>query len=76
MLGSASAQSARTTLPQIKAGAHTSFAPLKQINAGLLNIAYGGGSPAAINLKISGGTVPGTAAHPSVPALAPVRSAA
>jgi pimeloyl-ACP methyl ester carboxylesterase len=46
VLGSASAQSARTTLPQIKAGAHTSFAPLKQINTGLLNIAYAEAGPA------------------------------
>jgi pimeloyl-ACP methyl ester carboxylesterase len=46
MLGSASAQSARTALRQIKAGAHTSFAPLKQINAGLLNIAYAEAGPA------------------------------
>jgi pimeloyl-ACP methyl ester carboxylesterase len=46
MLGSANAQSAGTTLPQIKAGAHTSFAPLKQINAGVLNIAYAEAGPA------------------------------
>jgi hypothetical protein len=45
MLDSASAQSATTT-PQIKAGAHTSFAPLRQINAGLLNIAYAEAGPA------------------------------
>jgi pimeloyl-ACP methyl ester carboxylesterase len=41
-IGSAGAQSsgARPTLPTIAAGTHTSFGPLKQIDAGLLNVGY------------------------------------
>ena len=41
--GAASAQTGRTKpvkLPAIKAGAHTSFDALKQIDAGMLNIGY------------------------------------
>ena len=41
--GSADAQSSKTgqpELPPIKRGANTSFAPLKQIDAGVLNVAY------------------------------------
>src|SRR5262245_22027971 len=46
MLASANAQSTRATLPLIKPGTNTSFGPLKQINAGLLNIAYAEAGPA------------------------------
>ena len=44
----ASAQSgdAKPTLPAIKPGTNTSFGPLKQINAGLLNIGYAEAGPA------------------------------
>ncbi len=43
MIGSSAAQSSKTkatTLPAIKPGTNTSFGPLKQINAGLLNVGY------------------------------------
>jgi pimeloyl-ACP methyl ester carboxylesterase len=40
MIGSADAQPGKTKLPLIKPGANTSFASLKQIDAGLLNVAY------------------------------------
>jgi pimeloyl-ACP methyl ester carboxylesterase len=43
MIGSSAAQSSKTkatTLPAIKPGANKSFGPLKQINAGLLNVGY------------------------------------
>ena len=46
MLASANAQSAKATLPQIKPGTHTSFGPLKQIDAGVLNVAYAEAGPA------------------------------
>jgi pimeloyl-ACP methyl ester carboxylesterase len=39
-IGSAAAQSAAKPLPDIKPGTNTSFSPLKQIDAGVLNIAY------------------------------------
>jgi pimeloyl-ACP methyl ester carboxylesterase len=42
LIGSAHAQSTPATAP----GAHTSFGPLKQINAGLLNIGYAEAGPA------------------------------
>jgi pimeloyl-ACP methyl ester carboxylesterase len=45
MIDSAAAQSARQ-LPPIKAGTNTSFAPLKQINAGVLNVGYAEAGPA------------------------------
>lgn len=45
-LTSARAQSAKQTLPPIKAGANVSFGPLKSVNAGLLNIAYAEAGPA------------------------------
>lgn len=45
-LASASAQSAKTRLPDIKPGTNTSFAPLKQIDAGVLNVAYVEAGPA------------------------------
>jgi pimeloyl-ACP methyl ester carboxylesterase len=49
MIASAHAQSGKTKpaqLPAIKPGTHTSFAPLKQINAGVLSIAYAEAGPA------------------------------
>ncbi len=46
MLGSANAQSAKPALPQVKPGTHVSLGPLKQINAGLLNVAHAEAGPA------------------------------
>ena len=49
MLGSAAAQSGKAKaaqLPATKPGTHTSFAPLKQIDAGLLNVGYAEAGPA------------------------------
>jgi hypothetical protein len=43
----ASAQSGAVKLPAIKPGAHTSFGPLKQIEAGTLNIGYLDAGPAS-----------------------------
>jgi pimeloyl-ACP methyl ester carboxylesterase len=43
--GFAQAQTAETKLPASKPGTHTSFAPLKQINAGLLNVGYAEAGP-------------------------------
>jgi pimeloyl-ACP methyl ester carboxylesterase len=40
ILASADAQPAKTTLPAIKPGTNTSFGPLKQVNAGVLNVGY------------------------------------
>jgi pimeloyl-ACP methyl ester carboxylesterase len=43
MIGSSAAQTSKiktTTVPAIKPGTNTSFGPLKQINAGLLNVGY------------------------------------
>jgi pimeloyl-ACP methyl ester carboxylesterase len=47
VIASASAQSARTTsaLPAITPGTNKSFGPLKQINAGVLNIGYAEAGP-------------------------------
>ncbi len=48
-VGSANAQSSGmtpTSLPTIKPGANTSFGPLKQIDAGLLNVGYAEAGPA------------------------------
>jgi pimeloyl-ACP methyl ester carboxylesterase len=45
MSGAANAQSAAQTSP-VKTGTYTSFAPLKQINAGLLNVGYAEAGPA------------------------------
>ncbi len=45
MIGPANAQ-ASTTLPAIKPGTNTSFGPLKQIDAGALNIGYAETGPA------------------------------
>jgi pimeloyl-ACP methyl ester carboxylesterase len=47
LIGPASAQAARTkSLPAIRPGTHTSFGPLKQIDAGVLNIGYAEVGPA------------------------------
>jgi pimeloyl-ACP methyl ester carboxylesterase len=49
MMGSANAQSLiakATSLPNIKPGTNTSFGPLKQINAGVLNMGYAEAGPA------------------------------
>ena len=46
LLASANAQSAKVTVPLIKPGTNISFGPLKQINAGLLNVAYAEAGPA------------------------------
>jgi len=43
MIGSVDAQ---TKLPTIKPGTHTSFGPLKQIDAGVLNVGYAESGPA------------------------------
>jgi pimeloyl-ACP methyl ester carboxylesterase len=48
MIGSAAAQPGKTNatrLPAIKPGAHTSFGPLKQIDAGVLNVGYAEAGP-------------------------------
>src|SRR6202044_341898 len=49
MGGSADAQTGATkpNLPAIKPGTNTTFAPLKQIDAGLLNVGYAEAGPAA-----------------------------
>ena len=44
--GSAAAQSSNTKLPVIKPGTNTSFGPLKQIDAGVLNVGYAEAGPA------------------------------
>jgi len=49
VIGSANAQAIKSSakaLPEIKPGAHTSFGPLKQIDAGVLNIGYAEAGPA------------------------------
>jgi pimeloyl-ACP methyl ester carboxylesterase len=47
LIGSAHAQGARTaTLPATRPGSNTSFGPLKQIDAGLLNVSYAEAGPA------------------------------
>jgi pimeloyl-ACP methyl ester carboxylesterase len=45
MLATADARPARTTLPATKPGTNTSFSPLKQIDAGVLNVAYAEAGP-------------------------------
>jgi len=48
-IGSADAQSSKTTpaqLPPIKPGTNTSFASLKQVDAGVLNVGYAEAGPA------------------------------
>jgi pimeloyl-ACP methyl ester carboxylesterase len=49
LLGSAAAQpgkTAATRVPAVKPGTHTSFGPLKQTNAGVLNVGYAEAGPA------------------------------
>jgi pimeloyl-ACP methyl ester carboxylesterase len=46
LIGSAFAQADKTVLPSIKPGTNTSFAPFKQIDAGLLNVGYADAGPA------------------------------
>jgi pimeloyl-ACP methyl ester carboxylesterase len=46
MVGSADAQTKPAPLPAIKPGTHTSFSPLKQIDAGVLNVGYAEAGPA------------------------------
>jgi len=46
MTGFAQAQAAKTKLTAVKPGTHTSFTPLKQIDAGLLNVGYAEAGPA------------------------------
>src|SRR5436309_665915 len=46
LTGFANAQPAKTKLPALKPGAHTSFGPLKQIDAGVLNVSYAEAGPA------------------------------
>jgi len=49
VIGSANAQAVKASakeLPAVKLGAHTSFGPLKQIDAGLLNVGYAEAGPA------------------------------
>ena len=46
LTGSASAQTKSSSLPEVKPGTHTSFGPLKQIDAGVLNIGYAEAGPA------------------------------
>src|SRR5688572_16928875 len=43
---SAKAQPARTTLPPVKAGTNTTLGALKQVDAGVLNVAYAEAGPA------------------------------
>jgi pimeloyl-ACP methyl ester carboxylesterase len=49
MVGSAAAQSskARPSIPTLKPGTHTSLGPLKQVDAGLLNVGYAEAGPAS-----------------------------
>jgi len=46
IIGPAAAQRMEAKLPAIKPGTHTSFGPLKQINAGVLNVGYAEAGPA------------------------------
>jgi pimeloyl-ACP methyl ester carboxylesterase len=46
LIGSADAQTRSKELPAIKPGTNTSFGPLKQINAGALNVGYAEAGPA------------------------------
>ncbi len=46
MIGPAAAQRAETKMPAIKPGTNTSFGPLKQIDAGVLNVGYAEAGPA------------------------------
>jgi pimeloyl-ACP methyl ester carboxylesterase len=46
IIGSATAQMITTRPPGAKPGTHTSFGPLKQVNAGVLNVGYAEAGPA------------------------------
>src|SRR3954451_14142406 len=46
MIAPAAAQRMEAKVPAIKPGTNTSFGPLKQIDAGVLNIGYGKAAPA------------------------------
>jgi pimeloyl-ACP methyl ester carboxylesterase len=46
MIGAVDAQPSKAKLPLVKPGSHTSFGPLKQIDAGLLNVGYAEAGPA------------------------------
>jgi pimeloyl-ACP methyl ester carboxylesterase len=46
IIGTAAAEPGKTKLPAVKAGAHTSFGPLKQVDAGSLNVGYAEAGPA------------------------------
>src|ERR1700730_14030831 len=46
VIRSATSQPGKTKLPAIKPGTHTSFGPLKQIDAGALNVGYAEAGPA------------------------------
>jgi pimeloyl-ACP methyl ester carboxylesterase len=46
VIGSANGEPSKTKLPAIKPGTNTSFGPLKQIDAGLLNVGYAEAGPA------------------------------
>jgi pimeloyl-ACP methyl ester carboxylesterase len=46
MIGVVDAQSGKAKSPSVKPGSHTSFGPLKQIDAGLLNVGYAEAGPA------------------------------
>jgi pimeloyl-ACP methyl ester carboxylesterase len=46
MIGPAAAQGVGAKMPAIKPGTNTSFGPLKQINAGVLNVGYAEAGPA------------------------------
>ena len=46
MIGPARAQRVATKMPAIKPGTNSSFGPLKQINAGILNVGYAEAGPA------------------------------
>src|SRR5262245_19363041 len=46
ILSSADAQPTKANLPAIKPGTRTSFGPLKQIDAGVLNVTYAEAGPA------------------------------
>src|SRR5262249_41043852 len=46
LLGAATRVAAQNNLPAIKPGTNTSFGPLKQIDAGVLNVGYAEAGPA------------------------------
>src|SRR5258708_35127017 len=46
MIGAVDAQPGKAKMPSVKPGSHTSFGPLKQIDAGLLNVGYAEAGPA------------------------------